>query len=128
VQASARIEFPWNLEMDRYATLGQRVWVYNLARITIGEFATISQQAFLCAGTHDYTKPDMPLVTKPIVIGKGAWVAADAFVSPGITIGDHAVILARSVVTKDMPAGMVCAGHPCKPIKPRLPQDTEQSE
>lgn len=123
VQASARIEFPWNLEMERYATIGQRAYIYNLAKITIKEFATVSQQVFLCTGTHDYTKPDMPLVTKPIIIGKGAWLAADVFVSPGITIGDHAVVFARSVVVKDLPPDMVCAGHPCKPIKARLPQE-----
>jgi putative colanic acid biosynthesis acetyltransferase WcaF len=61
----------------------------------------------------------MPLVTKPIVIGRNAWVAADAFVGPGVTIGELSVIGARSVVIKDQPARMICAGHPCRPLKPR---------
>jgi putative colanic acid biosynthesis acetyltransferase WcaF len=121
VQRSARIEFPWNLEMGRYSCLGEGAWVYTLGKITIGEFTTISQRAFLCAGTHDYTRPEMPLLTPPITIGKGVWIAADAFVGPGVSIGDNAVVGARSVVVGDLPPGMVCAGHPCKPIKPRLP-------
>ncbi len=80
----------------------------------------MSQRAFICAGTHDYTKSGHPLITAPIVIGDNAWVAAEAFVHPGVTIGEGAVIGARSVVTKDMPAWTVCAGHPCKPIKERI--------
>lgn len=121
IHRSSRIEFPWNLEMGRFSCVGDEAWVYNLGKITIGEFTTISQRAFLCAGTHDYTRPEMPLLTPPITIGKGVWIAADAFIGPGVTIGDHAVVGARSVVVKDLPSGMVCAGHPCKPIKPRLP-------
>lgn len=123
IQRSVRIEFPWNLEMGRYSSIGEQSWIYNLGKIHIGEFATISHRAVLCTGTHDYTRPEMPLVTKPIDIGKGAFIFAEAFVAPGIKIGDYAVIGARSVVVKDMPEGMVCAGHPCKPLKPRLPSE-----
>jgi putative colanic acid biosynthesis acetyltransferase WcaF len=121
VWRTARIEFPWNLKMGRLATLAEGTWIYNLDLIEIGAFATVSQRAFLCTGTHDYTLPDMPLVTKPIRIGEGAWVGADVFVGPGVTIGKGAVVAARSVVVKDLPELMVCAGHPCKPLKPRFP-------
>ena len=58
-------------------------------------------------------------MTAPIVVGDEAWIAAEAFVHPGVTIGKGAVIGARSVVTRDVPAWMVCAGHPCVPIKER---------
>ncbi len=122
IQRTARIEFPWNLEMGRYSSLGEGAWVYSLGKITIGEFSTISQRVFLCAGTHDYTCPEFSLVTEPITIGRGVWIAADAYVAPGVRIADNAVVGARSVVIKDLPAGMVCVGHPCKPIKSRLPQ------
>lgn len=119
VQRTARIEFPWNLEMGRFSSIGEGAWIYNLDKIITGEFVVISQRAFLCTGTHDYTKPQRPLITKPIKIGSGAWIAADAFLSPGVTIGENTVIGARSVVVKDMPPNMVCAGHPCRPIKQR---------
>ena len=127
IQRTARIEFPWNLRMGRYASIGEEAWVYNLGRITIGEFTTVSQRVFLCAGTHDYTKSEMPLLTPPITIGKGVWIAADVFVGPGVHIGDYAVVGARSVVIKDLPPEMVCAGHPCKMIKPRLPNQPTSS-
>jgi putative colanic acid biosynthesis acetyltransferase WcaF len=67
-----------------------------------------------------HTDANFPLIAKPIVVGGSAWIAAEAFVHPGITIGEGAVIGARAVVTKDMPAWMVCVGHPCQPVKPRV--------
>jgi putative colanic acid biosynthesis acetyltransferase WcaF len=91
-----------------------------MGKIIIGRRAVISQGAHLVAGTHDYTKSGFPLVTRPINIGDHVWIAAEAFVHPGISIGEGCVIGARSVVTKDMPTWMVCAGHPCNPIKERI--------
>jgi putative colanic acid biosynthesis acetyltransferase WcaF len=81
--------------------------------------ANISQNVHLCAGTHDFTRWDMPLITKPILIGSNVWIAADAFVGPGVNIGELSIIGARSVVLKDMPSKMICAGNPCRPIKQR---------
>ena len=101
--------------------VGRHVNLYNLARITLGFGANVSQNCHLCAGTHDFTRWDMPLVTRPIIIGDNAWLGADVFVGPGVTIGELCVVGARSVVVKDLPPRMVCAGHPCRPIKERPP-------
>ena len=114
-----RIEYPWNLVMRKYASIGRQALIYNLELIDIGEFVTISQRAHLCGGTHDYSLKSFPLVRKPIIIGNGVWIAADAFISAGVTIGDNAIIGARAVVTKDMPQKMICAGNPCRVIKER---------
>jgi putative colanic acid biosynthesis acetyltransferase WcaF len=121
IQRSARIDLPWNLEIGRYSTIGERVWVDNLDKVRIGDYVTISQRVFLCTGTHDYTHPEFDVIRKPISIQRGVWIAADAFVGPGVTIGEDAVIGVRSLVLKDMPKGMVCVGHPCRPLKPRVP-------
>lgn len=119
VRPSARVWAPWNLEMGEYAAVAEGVIVYNMAKITIGNKATVSQYSHLCAGTHDYDSPNFQLYAEPITIGDEAWVCADSFVGPGVTIGEGAVLGARSVATKDMPAWMVCAGNPCKPLKER---------
>ena len=119
VYPGVQIWAPWNLEIREEAGVGSGAILYSQGRITIGRRAVISQGAHLCAGTHDYNQPGFPLVTQPIVIGNHAWVAAEAFVHPGVTIGEGAVVGARSVVIKDMPPWMVCAGHPCKPLKER---------
>jgi putative colanic acid biosynthesis acetyltransferase WcaF len=119
VYPGVKIWAPWNLDLEDECGIGNGVILYSQGKITIGRRAVISQGAHLCAGTHDYNEPGFPLLTKPITIGREAWVAAEAFIHPGITIGEGCVIGARAVVTKDMPAWMVCTGHPCKPIKER---------
>lgn len=119
VYPDVRIWAPWNLRLDDECGIGNGAILYSQGTITIGRRAVISQGAHLCAGTHDYNLPGFPLITKPIVIGAHAWVAAEAFIHPGVTVAEGCVVGARSVVTKDMPAWMVCAGHPCKPLKER---------
>jgi putative colanic acid biosynthesis acetyltransferase WcaF len=119
IDPSARVHFPHKLRLEPGAMVGPRVHLYNLAPITLRRGANLSQDVHLCAGSHDYTQWAMPLVARPIEIGANAWVAAEVFVGPGVTIGELAVIGARSVVVADQPARMVCAGHPCRPLKPR---------
>jgi putative colanic acid biosynthesis acetyltransferase WcaF len=88
-------------------------------KIRIGAHATISQYSFLCTASHDYRRASFPLVTAPITIGERAWVTADVFVGPGVTIGDGAVITARSSVFHDIPPWMVATGTPAVPVRPR---------
>jgi len=123
VYPGVRIWAPWNLVLGPECGIASDVDLYAQDKIVIGYRAVISQGTYLCTGTHDYTHPGHPLYTRPIMIGDRAWVAAGCFIHPGVTIGEGAVIGARSVVTKDMPDWMVCAGHPCKPIKERIIND-----
>jgi putative colanic acid biosynthesis acetyltransferase WcaF len=110
---------PWNLEMGDHASLADGVDCYCVDRIRIGAHAVISQYTFLCGASHDYEQRDFPLYSKPITIGEGVWVAADVFVAPGVTIGDGAVVAARSTVTKDVEPWTVVAGTPAKVLKKR---------
>lgn len=120
VYPGVKIWAPWNLELGAECGVASGAELYSQGKITIGYRAIVSQGTYICTGTHDYTKAGHPLYTQPIVIGDRAWVAAECFIHPGVTIGEGAVIGARSVVTKDMPAWMVCAGHPCRPLKERI--------
>jgi putative colanic acid biosynthesis acetyltransferase WcaF len=114
---------PWNLDIDDETGVGNGAILYSQDRIVIGKRVVISQGAHLCTGTHDYLQPGYPLRTRPITVGDHVWIAAEAFIHPGIQIGTGAVIAARAVVHKDMPDWTICAGHPCKPLKPRKPFD-----
>lgn len=119
VMPSVTIWAPWNLELGDYATVSHGVDLYAVARIVIGAHATVSQRAFLCTATHDIDHPNMPLVTRPIRIEDGAWVAAEAFIHPGVSVGVDAVVGARAVVTKDVGTRDVVAGNPARVIRQR---------
>jgi putative colanic acid biosynthesis acetyltransferase WcaF len=92
--------------------------IYNADRIEIGDYAVVSQGAYLCGASHDYESWDFPLIAAPIVVGPRAWIAARAIVHMGVTVGEGCVIGSGSVVTDDMPAWTVCVGVPCRPIRP----------
>ena len=80
----------------------------------------MSQNSYLCTGTHDYNSATFDMITAPISIKDEAWIASDVFVYPGVSVGFGCVVGARSTVTSDLPGGMICMGSPCKPLKPRL--------
>jgi len=120
VFGSARIWAPWNLSLGEQAALSHDVDCYCVAPIRIGDHATVSQYAMLCAATHDIEDPHMRLIAKPITIADEAWVCAGAFVGPGVRVGQGAVVGARSVLTKDAASWTVVAGNPAVPIKQRV--------
>ena len=117
---TARVWAPWNLAMGKNSCLGNYANCYCVGAVILGEGAVVSQYAHLCSASHDYRDPSFPLIVGPIAIGSLAWVAADAFVGPGVTVGDGAVVGARSVVFKDVPPWAVVTGNPAKLIKYRF--------
>jgi putative colanic acid biosynthesis acetyltransferase WcaF len=119
IYSDARIWAPWNLHMAAKSCLGPRVICYSMAPIYLGERVVVSQGAHLCTGSHDYTSATFPLYAKPITIGSDAWICTEAFVGPGVQIGEGAVIGARAVAVRSQAAWMVCAGNPAIPLKPR---------
>ena len=119
VYGSVRVWYPPNLRMHAHAVLGPGVNCYCMGRITIGEKAIVSQGSHLCAGTHDIRDPDFQLVTRPITIEARAWVAAEAFIGPGVTVGEAAVIGARAAMFRDAEPYGVYLGNPAVMIKQR---------
>ena len=116
VHASARIHFPRHLSLEDRACVGERAVLYNLAPIEIHAHATVSIEAFLCTGTHDFSQTNIPVQTASIVIGAHAFIGARAFLLPGVAIGEHAVIGACAVITRSVPPGCIVAGNPARVI------------
>ena len=116
---SVRIALPWKLIIGDHAAVGDRSILYGLGPIAIGARVTISQGAHLCAGTHDWRTSDMLLLKPPIHIGDDAWICADAFIGPGVTIGRGAIVGARAVAMKDIPENAICVGNPAHIVSHR---------
>ena len=119
IKPRVNIHFPWKLNIGDFTWIGEEVCILNFEPVTIGAHCCISQRAYLCAGNHDFRRPDMPYRNRPITVADGAWVGAQVFVAPGTVIGCETVITAGSVVAGDQPAQTVCAGNPCIPMKER---------
>lgn len=105
--------------MGDHSCLSEKVDCYSVAAVRLGPHATVSQYSFLCTASHNYSHPNMPLVTATIIVEAGAWVAADVFVGPGVRIGEGAVVGARSTVIRDVGDWLVVAGNPAKVIGKR---------
>ncbi len=120
VHASALIWAPWNLEAGILTCIGPHANIYNPGKIVLGNKVVISQYSYLCTATHDYESEANTLCWKTIEVGNYAWVAADTFVGPGVTVGEGAVVGARAVVFKDVEPWTVVGGNPAKFIKKRV--------
>ena len=122
VRPTARITYPWRVKIGDHAWIGDYATLYSLATIEIGANAVVSQHAYLCTGGHDYRSPGFDIFAKPIVVESEAWVAAGAFVHPGLRVGRGAVIGAAAVLTTDARPLGIYAGNPAKPIGQREPR------
>jgi putative colanic acid biosynthesis acetyltransferase WcaF len=123
VYPGVKVWAPWNLQLGDFVGVADGVTLYNMARITIGDYAVISQGTHLCGGTHDYNSANFQLVIKPIVIGSRVWLCADSFVGLGVSIADGSVVGARSVVTRSIvEPWCVWAGMPVKKVGVRNKQ------
>jgi putative colanic acid biosynthesis acetyltransferase WcaF len=119
VYGSARIWSPANLTMQDYAAIGPRVIVYSMADIVLESYSVVSQGSHLCAGTHDIEDPFFQLKARPIRIGSRAWIAAEAFVGPGVEVGEGAVLGARGCAMRSIAAWTVCTGNPAAVVRTR---------
>ena len=116
VHQRASVQVPWNITLGHRACLGDGANAYSLGKIVLKEGCTVAQEAYLCTGTHDFSSPSLSLIVKSIHIGKDAFVGARAFVLPGVTVGDGAIVGACAVVTRDIPPKTVVAGNPARRI------------
>jgi putative colanic acid biosynthesis acetyltransferase WcaF len=120
IRPSAKFTYPWKVAIDDFSWVGDSVEFYSLDTITVGKHCVISQKSYLCTGSHDLTDVLFGLITKPILIKDGVWIASDVFIYPGVTLEEMAVVAARSTVTNNVPAEEIYAGTPAQYIKHRF--------
>lgn len=124
IKNEVRVKSPWYLTIGDNCWLGERCWIDNLERVTIGSDVCISQGAMLLTGNHDYTQPTMPYRNAPIVIEDGAWIGANSTVCPGVTVHENAVLTVGSIATKDMEHNGIYQGNPAVMIRTRLMKES----
>ncbi len=129
IKPGVRVKYPWNLTIGDNSWLGEDCWIDNLAPVEIGHDVCLSQGAYLCTGNHDWSDPQFGLIVKPISLASGSWVGARATLAPGISLGEHAIAAAGSVVTSNVPAWEIFAGNPATFVRRRRlrPSATEMT-
>ncbi|MDD5071037.1 MAG: putative colanic acid biosynthesis acetyltransferase [Candidatus Omnitrophica bacterium] len=120
ISPGVRIWAPWNLRLGNAVVLSADVFIYNQARVVVGDGAVVSYGTQICTGSHNYRKKSFPLITRPIRIESRVWVCAQVFILGGVTIGEGAVVGARSVVTSDLSPWQVYAGNPARAVDTRI--------
>lgn len=119
IKPGVNVKYPWNLTIGDHTWVGEGAWLDSLTTIRIGSDCCVSQGAYLCTGNHDWADPAFALIVKPIVIEDGAWVAAKAVVLPGVTLGDHGILTAGSVASKNTEPRGIYRGNPAQRVGER---------
>jgi len=117
IRANVNVSYPWRLTLGDEVWLGEDVMILSLAPVVIESSVCVSQRAFLCTGSHDFRSEKFTLVTKPITVRDGSWIAAQAFVAPGVEIGGDSMVCAGSVVTDNVPPRSIVRGNPAQVVK-----------
>ncbi len=130
------INAPFYVDYGTYCSIGAGTFINLNAYLMDGGGITIGSHCFIGPNCGMYTA-NHPLLAdernqgyeqaKPIVIGDNVWIGADVTILPGVTIGDGAVIGAKSLVAKDVPAGVLALGNPCRVIRPLAESDSIQN-
>jgi putative colanic acid biosynthesis acetyltransferase WcaF len=120
MKPGVRVKFPWYLSVGDHCWIGEDVWIDNLAPVSIGSHVCVSQGAYLCTGNHDWSKPNLKLFTRTIILERGCWLGAKTLVGPGVTIREGAILTAGSVATKDLLPFGIYAGNPAVLTKQRV--------
>lgn len=98
IRQRVRVHWPWKLRIGSDVWIGEGAWLLNLEEISIGDNVCISQEAFLCTGSHDPRSPTMEFDNAEVVVHDGAWVGARALVLRGSTIEQQEVVPAAGTV------------------------------
>ena len=125
IKPGVRVKFPWRLEIGEHSWIGEGVWIDNLAEVKIGAHCCLSQEAYLCTGSHDWSRTTFDLVTAPILIEEGAWIAARAVVAPGVVVGEGAVLGLASLASKSLEARGIYRGVPASLDRYRTIKDEQ---
>ena len=120
IKPAVNIKYPWLLTVGNHCWIGEKVWIDNLAQVTIGNHVCISQGAMLLTGNHNYKLSTFDLIIGQIILEEGAWIGAKSVVCPGVKCASHSVLAVSSIATKDLEPYAIYQGNPAIKIKERF--------
>jgi len=120
IKPGLRVKFPWRLEVGDDSWLGEDVWIDNLDLVRIGSDCCISQRCYICTGNHDWSRTTFDLITQPVQIQDGAWIASSSIIGPGVTVGRGAVLTLGSVTSKNLEPWTIYRGAPAQEVQKRV--------
>lgn len=116
VYPHVNVKLPWNLEIGDNVGVGEDTYLYSWAKITLEDNSVISHRCQLCSGSHDCNDPQFPIILAPIVVKKNAWVCTEAFIGPGVKVGEYAVVSAGAVLYSNAKSWGIYVGNPAKRV------------
>jgi len=120
VKPAVNIKYPWKLEVGNHVWIGEKVWIDNLAQVTLSDNVCLSQGSFILCGNHNYKKTSFDLMTAPVFLHEGVWIGANAVVCPGVICFSHAVLTVGSVANRNLEEYTIYQGNPALSLKKRM--------
>lgn len=120
IKPGVNIKYPWYLLIGNHVWIGERVWIDNLAQVTIGDNVCISQGAMLLTGNHNYKNPGFDLIVRGITLEHGVWIGAQAIVCPGVTCRRNSILTVYSVAVSSLDENKIYQGNPAVFIRQRI--------
>lgn len=111
IKSHVNIKFPWKLCIADHVWIGERVWIDNLADVSIKSNTCISQSAYLCTGSHDWADMKFGLIAKPIAIGSGCWIGANTTIAPGTEMEEGSVVSIGAIAKGTLRAQTIYGLH-----------------
>lgn len=123
ISPKCTIFIPWNIEIGNFVSIDDYAYIKPRTKIIIGDYVSIANFVHIIPGGHNVRERNFSSDLAPIHIGNGVFIGADSYVGKGVTIGQMAVIGARSVVLKDVPENTIAFGSPCQIRGERIPEE-----
>jgi putative colanic acid biosynthesis acetyltransferase WcaF len=111
IRHRVRVLWPWKLTIGDHSWIGEGSWLLNLEPISIGRDVCVSQEVYMCTGSHDRTHRLFRYDNAPITVADGCWIATQALILRGVSIGRNTVVGARAIVSRStLPHSLIAPG------------------
>jgi maltose O-acetyltransferase len=122
VRVKSKAEVSPHIRIGSRSELGTRCMIQS--GVVIGDDVIMGPDVKIFSRNHRFDDPSQPVASqgkqqRPVVIGNDVWIGANVVILPGLRVGDHAILAAGAIVTRDVPEWAIVGGNPARVIKDR---------